>query len=72
MPRIRVLVSVAGDGFVWEPGQEIDLPGPEAAAWADGHRAELVRSAPLETPESSAAVKEKAARPARRAAPKRG
>lgn len=51
MARIRMLTSVAGTGFAWEAGQEIDLPGPEAAQWADGVRAELVRDAPAETPE---------------------
>jgi hypothetical protein len=60
MPRIRMLTSVAGDGFVWEVGQEIDLPGSEASVWADGVRAELVRSVPLETPEQP--VAESAAR----------
>jgi hypothetical protein len=51
MARIRMLTSVAGAGFSWEVGQEIDLPGPEAAQWADGVRAELVRDDPVETPE---------------------
>jgi hypothetical protein len=54
MPRIRMLTSVAGDGFTWEAGQEIDLPGSEATAWADGMRAELVRGTPAETPETAA------------------
>lgn len=54
MPRIRMLTSVSGDGFVWEAGQEIDLPGSEATAWADGVRAEFVRDAPVETPETGA------------------
>jgi hypothetical protein len=63
MPRIRMLTSVSGRGFVWDAGQEIDLPGAEAAVWADGVRAELVRDEPLETPEASAARPE---RPARR------
>ncbi|WP_455360018.1 hypothetical protein [Streptomyces sp. SYSU K21746] len=53
MPLIRMLTSVSGDGFVWEPGQVIDLPGPQAAAWADGRRAELIRDEPLETPEAT-------------------
>lgn len=53
MPRIRMLTSVSGDGFVWEAGQVVDLPGPEAAAWADGVRAVLVRGNTPETPESA-------------------
>lgn len=61
MARIRLLTSVAGDGFVWRAGEEIDLPGPEAAQWADGVRAELVRDEPPETPED-AAVPERTAR----------
>ena len=52
MARIRMLTSVAGAGFVWEPGQVVDLPGPEAAAWADGVRAVLVRGEPADTPEA--------------------
>jgi hypothetical protein len=55
MARIRMLTSVAGDGFAWETGQVIDLPGSEAAVWADGVRAELVRSRPVETPEAGPA-----------------
>jgi hypothetical protein len=67
MARIRVLTSVAGTGFSWEAGQEVDLPGAEAAQWADGVRAELVRDDPMETPEASPAA-ERAGRevPARR------
>ncbi|MCG0061735.1 hypothetical protein L0F81_00275 [Streptomyces tricolor] len=51
MARIRMLTSVAGAGFSWDAGQEIDLPGAEAAKWADGVRAEFVRDEPPETPE---------------------
>lgn len=65
MARIRMLTSVAGDGFSWEAGQEIDLPGSEAAVWADGLRAELVRDEPLQTPETVRSRSEKAARPRR-------
>lgn len=53
MPRIRMLTGVSGDGFVWEAGQVVDLPGPEAAAWADGVRAVLVRGTAPETPENT-------------------
>lgn len=52
MPRIRMLQAVAGPDFSWDAGMEVDLPGEEASKWADGVRAELVRSATLETPES--------------------
>lgn len=67
MPRIRMLTSVAGAGFSWEAGQEIDLPGPEAAQWADGVRAELVRDDPRETPEGAPGVE----RTGRKAVPRR-
>ncbi|MFF9898498.1 hypothetical protein [Streptomyces longispororuber] len=63
MARIRMLTSVSGEGFVWEAGQEIDLPGSQAAAWADGVRAELVRDAAPETPETlESAAPERTAR----------
>lgn len=62
MARIRMLTSVAGADFVWETGQEIDLPGPQAAVWADGVRAELVRGEKPETPEAATAAPERAAR----------
>lgn len=55
MARIRMLTSVAGEGFSWRAGEEIDLPGSEASKWADGVRAELVRTPPAETPERTAA-----------------
>lgn len=54
MARIRLLTSVSGPGFVWAPGEVVDLPGAEAAAWADGVRAELVRDEVPETPEAAA------------------
>lgn len=60
MARIRMLTSVAGADFVWEAGQEIDLPGAQAAVWADGVRAEMVRADVPETPEG--AVPERTAR----------
>lgn len=60
MARIRMLTGVSGPGFVWRPGEIVDLPGPEASIWADGIRAELVRDEPVETPE--AAVPERTAR----------
>lgn len=57
MARIRLLTSVSGRGFAWAPGEVVDLPGAEAAAWADGVRAELVRDEQPETPEAAAAVR---------------
>jgi len=42
VPRIRVLTSVAGARFSWEPGEEVDVDDATAAVWADGVRAELV------------------------------
>jgi hypothetical protein len=67
MARIRMLTSVAGDGFAWSVGEEIDLPGAEAAQWADGVRAELVRDEPAETPEGEPAAE----RTGRRGSPRR-
>lgn len=67
MARIRMLTSVSGDGFVWHPGQVVDLPGAEAAKWADGRRAVLVRDDPPETPEAAPSP-ERAAR--KRTAPR--
>jgi len=72
MARIRLLTSVAGEGFSWRAGEEVDLPGPEAAAWADGVRAELVRAEPVETPERPPTAETAARRPARRRAAPRG
>ncbi|MFE2941036.1 hypothetical protein ACFXKG_18525 [Streptomyces sp. NPDC059255] len=39
MARIRVLESIAGADFSWVPGDVVELPEEQAAAWADGHRA---------------------------------
>lgn len=72
MARIRMLTSVAGEGFSWRAGEEIDLPGAEAAKWADGVRAELVRDASVETPEQPPAAETAARRPARRKSAPRG
>ncbi|MFF7200517.1 hypothetical protein [Streptomyces sp. NPDC008141] len=72
MARIRMLVSAAGSDFAWEPGQEVDLPGSEAAKWADGVRAVMVRSEPVETPEGATAAPEKAARPRARRPARKG
>ncbi|MGW0032121.1 hypothetical protein ACWDXD_20125 [Streptomyces sp. NPDC003314] len=62
MARIRMLTGVSGPGFVWRPGEIVDLPGPEASVWADGVRAEMVRDEPVETPEGAVAKPERAAR----------
>ncbi|MFF8953884.1 hypothetical protein ACF09I_34560 [Streptomyces sp. NPDC014940] len=72
MARIRVLRSVAGADFEWHAGQEVDLPGPEAEKWADGVRAELVRTAPVETPEAAPAAETAARRPRRKTPSSRG
>ncbi|MET9957037.1 hypothetical protein ABZ135_36555 [Streptomyces sp. NPDC006339] len=69
MARIRMLTSVAGDGFAWAPGEVVDLPGAQAAAWADGVRAVLVRSEEPETPEAPAP--ERTARKRAQARPRR-
>ncbi|MEU7032729.1 hypothetical protein ABZ958_03460 [Streptomyces sp. NPDC046237] len=53
---------MSGAGFVWRSGEVVDLPGPEASAWADGVRAELVRDEPIETPEAGTAKPERQAR----------
>ncbi|MFE9432157.1 hypothetical protein [Streptomyces sp. NPDC006640] len=66
MARIRMLTSVAGADFVWEAGQEIDLPGEEASKWADGVRAVMVRAPSVETPEASPVLEKSARKPARR------
>jgi hypothetical protein len=71
MARIRMLTSVAGDGFSWEAGQEVDLPGPQAAIWADGERAVMVRDEPVETPEVTSSTPEKATRTRTRQTPPR-
>jgi hypothetical protein len=44
MPHIRVLEAIAGADFSWAPGDVIEVSDDEAAAWADGHRAELASS----------------------------
>lgn len=75
MARIRVLQAVAGPEFSWTAGEEVDLPGEEAAKWADGVRAELVREASPETPEGRTAEPETTEgrkRPTRRRAPAKG
>lgn len=66
MARIRMLTSVAGADFVWEAGQEIDLPGAEASKWADGVRAVMVRTRSVETPEATPSAETAARKPARR------
>ncbi|WP_327329842.1 hypothetical protein OG279_09635 [Streptomyces sp. NBC_01201] len=53
---------MSGQDFAWAPGEVVDLPGAEAAQWADGVRAELVRDEQPETPEATAARPERAAR----------
>jgi hypothetical protein len=54
MPRVRFLQAVAGDDISFVAGDVVDMPGEKAEAWADGVRAELVRSEASETPERAA------------------
>jgi hypothetical protein len=49
MTAIRMLVGVSGSDFSWRPGQVLDLPEAEAAAWADGERA-VYLDPPADTP----------------------
>jgi hypothetical protein len=67
MPTIRILQAVSGVDFSWSPGEEVDVDGPTAQAWADGYRAELVRGEPAQTPER-ATRSETTARPRARGA----
>jgi hypothetical protein len=53
MPRVRMLVSVAGPDHSWQAGDEIDMSVEDAAMWADGERGELVRGESVETPEGN-------------------
>lgn len=46
MTHIRILEAVSGADFSWQPGDIVDLGEEEAAAWADGHRAERVEGGP--------------------------
>ena len=51
MPRIRFLQAVAGDDVGdRSAGDEADVPAEVADVWADGVRAELVRTQPVEKP----------------------
>jgi hypothetical protein len=40
MPKIRVLVPVAGTTFSWSAGDVVDVDERTARAWCDGERAE--------------------------------
>lgn len=42
MPKIRILVPVAGTTFSWSPGDVVDVDEKTARAWCDGERAERV------------------------------
>ena len=55
MARVRFLQAVGGVDYSYTPGEEVDLPGDQAEAWADGVRAELVRGDAPETPEATTA-----------------
>lgn len=69
MVRVRILAGIAGEGR--SPGEVLDLPANEAKHLIDQQRAELVRGAPIETPERSQ-LGEKSARPERPNTKKRG
>lgn len=69
MPRIRMIQSAAGLDFSWPAGEEIDVTAEQAASWADGVRAELVREEKLERAVKPAAP-ERAARTAKKAVAK--
>ncbi|GLY81842.1 hypothetical protein [Actinoallomurus iriomotensis] len=58
MPRVRFLQAVAGDDFAHVAGDVVEMSGEQAEAWADGVRAELVRSEAPETPERAAPAPE--------------
>jgi ribosomal protein L24 len=50
VPRIRLLVSVAGDGPVsGDVGDVLEVDGRTARVWADGVRAERVVNRAVET-----------------------
>lgn len=42
MPKIRILVPVAGTDFSWSPGDVVSVDEKTARAWCDGERAERV------------------------------
>jgi NADH dehydrogenase FAD-containing subunit len=46
-----MLVSVAGEGTLWEEGEEIEMTPEQVKVWADGIRGELVRETRVDTPE---------------------
>lgn len=48
MAKIRMLQAVSGLDFSWAPGELVDLDDEQAAAWADGVRAELVDELAIE------------------------
>jgi hypothetical protein len=41
MPDVRILQGVSGLDFSWAPGDVVPMEEAQAAAWADGYRAEL-------------------------------
>lgn len=49
MPKVRILTSVAGADIAWSAGDIVDMTDDQAAAWADGVRAERVARRPAET-----------------------
>lgn len=43
MPKVRILQSVSGVDFSWQPDEVVEMSAEDAGKWADGYRAELVR-----------------------------
>lgn len=70
MPRIRMIQSAAGHDFSWAAGEVVDVTAEQAAAWADGERAELVRDVRPERAVQAPAPERATKRPAKKAAAK--
>lgn len=51
MPRVRFLTPVATADAAYAVGDEADVPGPLASAWAKGGNAEIVKGEATSTPE---------------------
>jgi hypothetical protein len=65
MVKVRILTSIAGEGFAWSEGEIVDMSSSEADVWADGERA--VRLDAEQRPEAAVTrAPENAARRARR------
>jgi hypothetical protein len=51
MPRVRMSTSIAGEGFAYSFGEEVDMPAERAQQMVTAGWAELVRSEKPEAPE---------------------